>query len=280
MTTQQVDPLQQLMDDSAELDDVPITQLPENQPNSENSAAREAPPREDATETETPPTPVAEESTPAPEPTSESEPPSPYELPPEAAYQPQQPQGPLSDPEREQLAYYRQRERDYQVSDQQRALDQYHQQAFNYYVNQGYDEQTAQLVADARREERGIALEDRRQILQEQQVRDAQQRATQDVGNRFGVNPSALQGFQRVEDMERHASLLKAYGDRDREYQQRFKSLEENRVSEQTYDGGGPSSGGPTGIDELEARIGNPDYRATAAEMQQLRDLQQKARGG
>lgn len=164
-------------------------------------------------------------------------PPAPYDLPAEflVSQAPSVPQGPLSDPERQQFEYYQQREQQNSLRDQERNLADYEQQAEQHYLREGYDETTAKLAAQIHRAERQGYLA---RELEYRASSQAQQRVSQDmmaVAKQYNVNPSVLAGFIRREDMVRHAALVRYVG----EYGKRIAALEKGRVPEQQFAGGG-----------------------------------------
>ena len=89
-----------------------------------------------------------------------------------------------------------------------------------------------------------------------------------DVGKRFGVKPDALAGFQRIEDMERYASLLRYTGTREKEFEQRLASLEKSRVPEQRFASAGAAGSVPQKPADLLKYLGeHPEVEMTPEDM-------------
>lgn len=77
-----------------------------------------------------------------------------------------------------------------------------------------------------------------------------QQRTSQDaieVARHFNVNPNVLAGFQRREDMMRHAAVVKYLGDYRQSTEKRLAALEKKSVPDQHFAGGGTQGELPTG---------------------------------
>lgn len=199
-------------------------------------------------------TPPAPTGTPAPQPspTPDAPPTGPYDLPSDfKAPQPaQSPQGPITDAERQQLDYYRYREQQNTVREQESLLDRYEQQAVQHYItNENYDDQTARLIAKAHRSERAAALQREMAFRAESQASQQVQQDAMAVARQFNVNPAVLAGFTRREDMARHAAVVRHYGDYRKSIEARMAALEKARVPDQQFPGGG--SAGTPNLDYL-----------------------------
>jgi len=209
------------------------------------------------------PTTAAPVPTPAPAP-------SPYELPPDFQAQSTPPaQGPITDAERQELVYRRQRDQEYRQQAQGQSLDRYYQQAVQFYTSDaggGLDQQTAQLIANAHRQEREAALEREMGLRTELQGTLRANQETQEVARQFNVNPSALSGIQGRGNQERYAALLKYIGDYRRTTESRLTALEKGRVPEGHFASGGGQGDVVTSdnIDELysQGRVTDDRYRA------------------
>lgn len=200
-----------------------------------------------------------------------SAPQRPYDLPSEFK-EPQTPtiqQGPITDVERQQLEYYRSREQQNSLREQERTLEDYEQQATRFYIQEGHDEQTARLVAQAHRTERQASLQ---RELELRGTLQARQRAAQDavdVARQFNVNPRVLGGFTRREDMMRHAAVVKLFGEYRLTTEQRLAALEKGRVPEQQFAGGGAGVSGP-GISSYVQSLKDGKAPPTAAEIDRI----------
>ena len=182
----------------------------------------------------------------------------PYDLPPDFDT-PQAPGAPppgLTDIEAQELAYYRRRNQEWSLQEQERNLDNYYQQAVQYYTNPAngfnYDEQTVQAVAQVHRQERAGALQREVQYRAEAQAATRSQQEAQQVARQFNINPALLAGFQRREDMVRHAAVVRHYGDYRKTTDARLSALEKRRVPEQQFAGGGTGGIPPATADNID----------------------------
>ena len=190
-----------------------------------------------------------------PAPSTPPAPQGPYELP--ADFQRpspgEMPQGGITDPERLQLDYYRRREQEFSARDQERNLDNYQQQAYQYYMNPAngynYDEQTAQAIAQVHRQERAGALQRELAIRAEFQAAQRGQQEAQEVAKQYNINPSALAGVTGRENMVKFAGLVRYMGEERRKTEARLAALEKGRVPEQQFASGAGQGG-----------VGNEDY--------------------
>ena len=169
----------------------------------------------------------------------------PYELPADfqAPQAPLTPQGTITDPERIQLEYFRRREQEHSLQDQERALDDYQNKATQFYINEGQDETTAKLLAQAHRTERQASLSRELALRADMQAQQRVSQEAMEVARQFNVNPSVLAGFQRREDMARYAGLVRYFGDYRKNTEQRLAALEKARVPDQPFAGGGGTGG-------------------------------------
>ena len=152
------------------------------------------------------------------------------------------PQGVITDPERLQLDYYRRREQEFSVRDQERNLDNYQQQAYQHYINpaNGYnfDEQTAQQIAQVHRQERAGALQREIALRAEFQASQRGQQEAQEVAKQYNINPAALVGVTGRENMVKFAGLVRYMGEERRKTEARLAALEKGRVPEQQFASG------------------------------------------
>jgi hypothetical protein len=230
MTTQQVDEL------ATELEQVTNDAFPETIP---TPISDPVVPKEDA---------GVADVTSIPSPTTTEEPtatePSPYELPAEAVYEPTPPPtGALTDAERYELEYHRKQDQERAVTSTAAQLDRYQQQALDHYQNvRGFDPETADVLAQAHRDEREASLTRELDYRAERATQDRTQQDAIEIANQFNVNPRALSGFTRKEDMARYAKLLGYTASVDK----RLLALEKKAIPEQPFVDGGHGSGNGT----------------------------------
>lgn len=198
-------------------------------------------------------------------------PPAPYDLPADfqAPMAPSVPTGPLGDIERQQLDYYRRREQENALQDQVRFLDEYEQKSFRYYVDrEAQDETTARLLATVHRTERQAALQREIELRGTFQAQQRVSQAATQVAKEFNVNPRLLAGFQRPEDMARHAAVIRAFGDYRNTTEKRLAALEKARVPDQTFLSGGGQAADAGGSYAERLKSGKP--LPTAAEIDRM----------
>jgi hypothetical protein len=171
--------------------------------------------------------------------------PRPYDLP--ADFKNPGPTSPalgiITDPDRLELEYHRRQQEVNSAQDQERNLDTYYQQAVQYYMNPAYgfnyDEQTAQAVAQAHRQERGQSLQREIGLRTEHHATQRAHSETQEVARQFNINPSALAGITGRENMVKYAGLIRYVGEKDKKNDARFAALEKRSIPEQPFAGGG-----------------------------------------
>ena len=208
-----------------------------------------------ATETPSEAAPAAETAAePAP---SEPATPSPYELPSELRTPPT-PDLPAALPnaDQQELEYLRGRQQEWsqfqQTQQQEQGIRQWHQ----YYVNQGYDDQTAQTMANIRRDAHAEAQQTVQGERQAAQLPALKQRAAEKVGRELNVHPADVVSGGTPEDMIWRGNAIKhmaKQGDTIAALTKRLEAVEQRQVPEQHMDGGSGSNGVAPTTDNIDA---------------------------
>lgn len=184
----------------------------------------------------------------------------------------------LADADRSELARLRMNEAEVnrvrQSNEQTNEAIRMQTEIIQRYVNQGYDQETSQRIAQDIAQERmaGNARVQQYEDAQRQVARHAEgkQNAATHYGKEYGVDPQALMGFDTPQAMAQYAALLKVTGTQSK----RLSVLEGNTVDDGAPDGGSPSGSAPMTGSQLLAHSGsNPDWIASD-EQQKLIDTE------
>jgi hypothetical protein len=165
---------------------------------------------------------------------------------------------PLNSYERQRLEYLETRDEDYSVVQKRQNIDTETRNHQLRYESLGYDQQTAQVMANIHKTERENAQQELGQVKSDIELQRRKGNAATFFGKQYGVNPENLVDFDSPRQMERHARLLQYTGKQE----QRLQKVEQGTIPAQNFNGAGGNApaANANNIDELwmGAELTNP----------------------